>query len=424
MEKINKKGFTLIELLAVITILGVIMILALPAISLILEDARHDTIFTTIDAYIESVKYDVVDGTYDFEDSDETIYAVPIECVDMDNGGKYPYGQWLQANNDYWAYVLVQYDSENQQYTYGFTYKDSVGWGLYPTEEDHLLDQQTVISKGLKLYKPITGTFGNIAGSKDWAGFDLESDTKLVVLEATTEGEIGNGKTTCTLVTKGSNYEEVEAEKRDRYAAGKPCRLSSTTPGSLMTCGTEKFYLLKDDEATMTFLAQYQIDVTTVNPKQNINAEGTYFADTRYWMASATSNKPSIQFGGKYPTYVYGNYSGNNIYQYVKAYENYLETTLNIRSASLTIMSMPQTVELLKCSYGTGSSTDCSASPYRSWINQGYRWFTGTLKDAYNIGVLESTNSKFQWGVPTPYPFPYGIRPMLIIDKNDIDFIA
>ena len=36
----------------------------------------------------------------------------------------------------------------------------------------------------------------------------------------------------------------------------------------------------------------------------------------------------TIKFDGKAPTYVYGNYLGNNVYKYVRSYEDYLEETL------------------------------------------------------------------------------------------------
>lgn len=423
MKKLNQMAFTLIELLAVITIMGILMLVAIPSISLIIENARKDTIISTIDAYIDSLKAEVASGTYDFEDPDATIYAMPIECIPMESGGSKAYGEWMQASNDYWAYVLVQYDSERKNYNYGFTFKDSTKHGLYPTEENNLQDPQTFIMQNLDLYKPITGSFVNIAGAKDWAGFKLTPSTNLVVLEATEEGGYGDGKTTCTLETKGSNYEQVQAEKSGRYADGKPCRFVSgngSNPGDLLACGSDKFYLLKDGGATMTLLSQYQIDVSTSNPRQNLNATGTYFANVFYWQTSAISPIPSKHFGGKYPTYTYGNYVGNNVYPYVKAYEDYLESVVGVRSAGLVLMSIEQTTDLLKCTKKPGS-IDCNSSPFSSWINQGYRWMTGTINNQYQLWVLESTNSHFALGVPQEYPFPYGIRPMMIIDKNDID---
>ena len=223
MKKLNKSAFTLIELLSVITIMGVLMIVAVPSVTQIVDNAREDTLFNTIDAYIESLKMEVMDGTYTFLNSDETIYAVPIECIELESGGKNPFGTWKQAGKDYWGYVLVQYDVDTQNYTYGFTYKDSAGWSLYPTAEEHLTDPQTNIEKNIDLYRPYTGTFSNIAGPKDWAGFDLNSTAELVVLEASTFDGSVDYKTICPLVEKGTNYEEVQEEKNQRYSMGKPC---------------------------------------------------------------------------------------------------------------------------------------------------------------------------------------------------------
>lgn len=56
MKRLNNKGFTLIELLAVITILGILMMVAIPSISTIINNSRRDTLLANIKAYANEVK--------------------------------------------------------------------------------------------------------------------------------------------------------------------------------------------------------------------------------------------------------------------------------------------------------------------------------------------------------------------------------
>ena len=56
MKKLNKKGFTLIELLAVITIMGVLMIVAIPTVSRTIENTRRDTFLDTAKQYVNGIK--------------------------------------------------------------------------------------------------------------------------------------------------------------------------------------------------------------------------------------------------------------------------------------------------------------------------------------------------------------------------------
>ena len=54
--KLNRNGFTLIELLAVITILGILMIVGIPAVQRTINNSRKDTFLDTAKEYANAVR--------------------------------------------------------------------------------------------------------------------------------------------------------------------------------------------------------------------------------------------------------------------------------------------------------------------------------------------------------------------------------
>ena len=214
--KMNKKGFTLIELLAVIVILGLLMAIAIPSVTKYITQSRVKTLTSTVDSYVTAVVTQVNNGEYKFSDSTK-LFAIPIECVALEKGGTNPFGNWMQANEAYWAYVLVHYDSENYNYEYGFTFKDSAGYGLYPTAQNKLGNNDKNIKTGLDLSRPKNGKVTTITSIDNWSnsGFDIDETTDLVVLKVRKEGAYGNGKTTCTLKNKPNNYVPPVEDEED-----------------------------------------------------------------------------------------------------------------------------------------------------------------------------------------------------------------
>lgn len=64
-NKTNKKAFTLIELLAVIVILGVLMITAIPAVTKAIAKSRRDTYATNAKKIIDAVRTSVLNEEFD-----------------------------------------------------------------------------------------------------------------------------------------------------------------------------------------------------------------------------------------------------------------------------------------------------------------------------------------------------------------------
>ena len=270
----NKKGFTLIELLAVIVILGLLMAIAIPSVTKYITESRKKTVVSTIGNYITAMVNEVNDLTYTFT-GDNTIYAVPVECIALERGGTNPFGAWYQANNSYWAYVLVQYDDETSSYRYGYTFKDSAGYGIYPTTQAKLNEQGKQIQTGLSLTKPTNGKVTTITEVANWNGFAVDGTTDLVVLEATSEGEVGDGKTTCTLCQKGNNYSQVEEDKEN---GGSNSSL--------------------DNENSLANLIKKNNTIITATPTLTDSSNNTTDASGLYKSTATNSGKETYYFRG------------------------------------------------------------------------------------------------------------------------------
>ena len=120
MKRINKKGFTLVELLAVIVIMGILMMVAIPSISRVIENSRKDTFVDIAKSYANVAKTLWTADTLTCEGTvasavDDGDYYILINTKEsarailpvlVDQGGKSSWG-----NRDVNGYVRVHVET-------------------------------------------------------------------------------------------------------------------------------------------------------------------------------------------------------------------------------------------------------------------------------------------------------------------------
>ena len=125
----NKKGFTLIELLAVIIILGVIMLIAIPSVTRYINESRKDTYIDTARQIVKGAIPMVNGGEIDVYDTNTTYY-IPASCIPTENSMSSPFGEFVNA------YVIVGYTGEG--YVYYWASVDKAHQGIEMKEYNKL----------------------------------------------------------------------------------------------------------------------------------------------------------------------------------------------------------------------------------------------------------------------------------------------
>lgn len=110
----KKNGFTLVEILAVIIIIGIIMTIAIPAVSKYILSSDRAVYSSDVTAYIETVRAEY--GMKEYGDllKDDEIMIVPIEYVELEKGDlKSPFADY-DLDRSY--IVIVPYKNGYQYY--------------------------------------------------------------------------------------------------------------------------------------------------------------------------------------------------------------------------------------------------------------------------------------------------------------------
>ena len=95
----KEKGFTLIELLAVIIILGILMLIAIPSVTSYINNSRKNTYAETGANYVKATIPMAVDAKKVKLYHEGILYMIPAgndkakTCVPLESGGGSPYNK-------------------------------------------------------------------------------------------------------------------------------------------------------------------------------------------------------------------------------------------------------------------------------------------------------------------------------------------
>ncbi len=306
-KEFSKKAFTLIELLAVIIILGILMIVAIPAVTSYIQNSRKSSYVTTAQNVVAGARTMVNSGRLDVYDPDTTYY-IPYKMIQVENAVISPYGDIEKA------YVVVV--REGDGFSYYWTCIDSSRVGMYITK-DESLNEDSVVTDMEDIVPNIgIGHRSKIVVFNDDGTID-DSITRPLFLYNVLTGEIGEAKfpvckratslhtaacengvyASSTLTNSGNKF-----CKGDGYVSNGTMGTTTITFGSLGTSG-----VLTPGDA-------FDCDV---------NGDGIYDSTTeRFYYISPKDGDDSSD----YATLIYYNNvsgglpSNSNIYAYATAY--------------------------------------------------------------------------------------------------------
>ena len=202
----NKRGFTLIELLAVITIIGILMFLAIPVVSRVVENSRRDIFVDSAKAYANVVRNlwtadeltcdgvsssAVVDGDYYVLINTDTNASGYLPKL-LESGGKSPWG-----NQNVNGYVRINVSTKPAE--------DRDGDGVFEIEPKRVFKYYVALSDGLHGVVDDGNTVAGNLSKNDVILKLSEADLKKTEL-TTDDGELDcaydeNGDYSCTAVT-------------------------------------------------------------------------------------------------------------------------------------------------------------------------------------------------------------------------------
>ena len=140
----NKKGFTLIELLAVIVILAILVMVAIPAVTRYLNSARRGTFSDNAHSAISAVRNEVIHKGFTSDTSTPGVQTFSKTDIDKLLEKKLNSSPFGGSYND--ASTIRVTQKNDGSYTYEMCLFDEGGHGFTYTEENKINDDAVNLS--------------------------------------------------------------------------------------------------------------------------------------------------------------------------------------------------------------------------------------------------------------------------------------
>ena len=266
----RKKGFTLIELLAVILILGIIALIAIPTVNKIITEAREGAFKTGVDNIVNSLKTKCQTSLIKGESPDLTYSFIDGKSnIPIDIKGDLPNKGYIILDNECELSVL---NVSNEKFDYNT--------GDFEIEDQMLLSYLDVgTGTQTSIFNTLYSSyFSNIKSVKFIDNLNIPADA----IEIKDVSLSGNGKVKSWLVNDNSKYILYVGSKRPIYANYDSSFLFNSIPSSTMDLNN----LFTNFTTKMDSMFR---STTSLN---NINLEHFYTANVTsmsYMFSNATS---------------------------------------------------------------------------------------------------------------------------------------
>ena len=365
MKRKGVLGFTLIELLAVIVILAIIALIAVPIVINIINDSKKESINRSVDLYLDHVQ-----KTLTQEQLKNSKYN-PDTCK-------------IQKDGD-----LICSKGEEELTTSNGTKILKVEMnGKKPSNGTIKINNNKISYKNVLLE--------NIYHHMDEAGHKTTTTEEQVI----TIGEDTTEETGDILVTIQSGPNKDKAIKK----------------GTVITIGTENFYVYKYSNNIVYAIAKYNLKVGGVYNSSYTAytaSEVTNLQDPemRGWINEQSETKGTTPFSSSEVHGTnYSSYKGSIVEGYVNEYKSKLEAIgAEIEEARLITK---EELEGLGCS---ASSYTCNPAP--SFIYSTTYW-TSSADDPNNVWIVYS--DAFFHGNYYTSSYDFGVRPVIGISISEI----